>query len=89
MKEDFSHVLLELSKRAETFFKCDNVDDARKVLLESSLLLAGVGIQMLYKKTPEGGDAFYFYRPDDQQDNSAILKTGAKKAIAYSKLGSE
>ncbi len=86
---DFSHVLLELSKRAETFFKCDNVDDARKVLLESSLLLAGVGIQMLYKKTPEGGDAFYFYRPDDQQDNSAILKTGAKKAIAYSKLGSE
>lgn len=86
---DFSHVLLKLSKQAETFFKCDNVDDARKVLLESSILLGGIGIQMIYKKTPEGDDAFFFYQPDDQHNNSSILKTGAQKPIAYSKLVSE
>ncbi|XLM19616.1 hypothetical protein MKD33_13095, partial [Chromobacterium piscinae] len=45
---DFTHVLLELSKRVDTFFKCDNVDDARKVLLESSILLNGVGIQLMH-----------------------------------------
>ncbi|MBT2374257.1 glycerophosphodiester phosphodiesterase [Pseudomonas fluorescens] len=86
---DFASVLLELSKRVDTFFKSDNVDDARKVLLESSLLLNGIGIQMMHKKTPEGEDSFYFYRPADQQDNSQVLKTGAKKPIAYSKLVSE
>ena len=86
---DFSLVLLELSKRVDTFFKCDNVDDARKVLLESSLLMSGIGIQMMHKQTPDGGDAFYFYRPGDQQDNSELLQTGAKKPVAYSKLGRE
>ncbi|SDU85880.1 glycerophosphoryl diester phosphodiesterase [Pseudomonas mucidolens] len=83
---DFSLVLLELSKRVETFFKCDNVDDARKVLLESSILLKGVGIQMMHKTLPDGSDSFYLYRPCDEQDNSEILKTGARKAIAYSRL---
>lgn len=83
---DFSLVLLELSKRVETFFKCDNVDDARKVLLESSILLKGVGIQMMHKTLPDGSDSFYFYRPCDEQDNSAVLKTGARKAVAYSRL---
>ena len=86
---DFSLVLLELSKRVDTFFKCDNVDDARKVLLESSLLMSGIGIQMMHKHTPDGGDAFYFYRPGDRQDNSDILQTGARKPVAYSKLGRE
>ncbi len=83
---DFTHVLLELSKRVDTFFKCDNVDDARKVLLESSILLNGVGIQLMHKQTPDGEDCFYFYRPNDQQDISHILQTGASKPIAYSKL---
>ncbi|MDR2315821.1 MAG: hypothetical protein LBF06_05490 [Pseudomonas sp.] len=83
---DFSLVLLELSKRVDTFFKCDNVDDARMVLLESSILLGGIGIQVLHKQMPEGGDCFYFYRPNDQQDNSAILEVGARKPIQYSKL---
>ncbi|NHB60033.1 glycerophosphodiester phosphodiesterase [Photorhabdus sp. RW14-46] len=83
---DFSHLLLELSNRVDTFFKCDNVDDARKVLLESSILLNGIGIQMMYKQNSTGEDYFYFYRPNDQQDTSAILQTGAKKPIAYSKL---
>lgn len=85
---DFALVLLELSKQVETFFKCDNVDDARKVLLESSLMMSGVGIQMMHKHTPEEGDTFYFYRPQDQQDNSSILQTGARKPIAYSLLKS-
>ncbi len=84
---DFSHVLLELSKRVDTFFKCDNVDDARKVLLESSILLNGIGIQMMHKQNAAGEDSFYFYRPSDQQDTSAILQTGANKPIADSKLG--
>ncbi|WP_080494449.1 glycerophosphodiester phosphodiesterase [Burkholderia ubonensis] len=83
---DFSLVLLELSKRVETFFKCDNVDDARKVLLESSILMSGIGIQMMHKLSPEGDDCFYFYRPNDQQDSSTLLRTGAKKPIPYSKL---
>ncbi|KVU32232.1 hypothetical protein WK64_16455 [Burkholderia ubonensis] len=83
---DFSLVLLELSKRVETFFKCDNVDDARKVLLESSILMSGIGIQMMHKLSPEGDDCFYFYRPNDQQDSSTLLQTGAKKPIPYSKL---
>ena len=83
---DFALVLIELSKRVETFFKCDNVDDARKVLLESSMMMSGIGIQMIHKQTPEGGDSFYFYRPQDQQDNSSILQSGAKKAIAYTLL---
>ncbi len=86
---EFAHVLLELSKRVDTFFKCDNVDDARNVLLESSILLNGVGIQMMYKQTPDGKDCFYFYRPNDQQDISHVLQTGAKKPIAYSRLGRE
>ncbi|STB64198.1 cytoplasmic glycerophosphodiester phosphodiesterase [Chromobacterium violaceum] len=84
---DFSHVLLELSKRVDTFFKCDNVDDARKVLLESSILLNGIGIQMMHKQTETGEDCFYFYRPSNQQDISGILQSGANKPIAYSKLG--
>lgn len=83
---DFALVLLELSKQVDTFFKCDNVEDARKVLLESSMMLSGIGIQLMHKQSPNGEDSFYFYRPQDQQDNSAILKTGAQKAIAYSLL---
>jgi glycerophosphoryl diester phosphodiesterase len=87
---DFALVLLELSKRVDTFFKCDNVDDARRVLIDSSMLMAGIGIQMMHKRAEDGGDCFYFYRPDDQQqDNSKLLRTGAKKPIAYSKLGRE
>lgn len=86
---DFALVLLELSKQVETFFKCDNVEDARKVLLESSLMMSGVGIQMMHKQAADGSDSFYFYRPQDQQDNSDILQTRAKKAIAYSLIRPE
>ncbi|MDB6375278.1 MULTISPECIES: glycerophosphodiester phosphodiesterase family protein [Photorhabdus] len=83
---DFSLVLLELSKHVEIFFKCDNVDDARKVLLESSILISGIGIQMIYKRLPNGEDCFYFYR-SNSQDNSHFLKKGARKPLPYSKLG--
>lgn len=85
---DFALLLLELSERVTTFFKCDNVDDARKVLLESSLLLNGVGIQMMYKQAAEGEDCFYFYKSRGWQDNSEILTLGAGKAKPYSQLRS-
>ncbi|PTB18610.1 hypothetical protein C9I57_21575 [Trinickia symbiotica] len=83
---DFARVLLELSKRVDTFFKCDNVDDARKVLLESSMLMAGIGIQVMHKTAEDGSDCFYFCQAGGT-DTRDILATGAKKPIAYSKLG--
>ena len=83
---DFALMLLELSKRVDTFFKCDNVDDARKVLLESSILLSGVGIQMMYKQTAEGEECFYFYKSYGQQDTSGVLGGEVVKPQPYSQL---
>ncbi|SCY39173.1 glycerophosphoryl diester phosphodiesterase [Pseudomonas sp. NFACC37-1] len=83
---DFALILLELSKRVDTFFKCDNVEDARKVLLESSILLDGIGVQMMYKQTSEGEDCFYFYKSYGQQDNSDALIDGVGKPQPYSQL---
>ncbi|MCL9780674.1 hypothetical protein M9194_04385 [Vibrio sp. S4M6] len=62
------------------------MEDARKVLMESSILMNGIGIQMMHKQLPDGGDAFYFYQPHDQQDNSHLLNYGVKKPIAFSKF---
>ncbi|PHV13343.1 glycerophosphodiester phosphodiesterase [Chitinimonas sp. BJB300] len=81
---DFANTLLEISKRVDTFFKCDNIDDARKVLLESSILMSGIGIQMMHKNLESGEDSFYFYQPRDQQDNSHLLREGIKKPPSFS-----
>ncbi len=82
---DFAKVLLKLSEQATTFFKCDNIDDARKVLMETSILLNGVGIQMMCKPLADGGEAYYLFQPSSQNEEN-ILETGARKPTPFSKL---
>lgn len=80
---DFAQALLAMSKEVTTFFKCDGVSKARRALLSASI--NGIGIQMLYQRTPEGDEHYYLYHSRNEV-SSKILEEGGVYPTPYSQL---
>ncbi|GEM_PF-6600014 len=84
----FVDVLLKLLQTTEIFFKCDNVDDARKTILNSAILYKSLGTQLLCMRNRVGRLEYriYGYRGDDKHNVDRVLDRGAPKPVPFSKL---
>ncbi|QPC43089.1 hypothetical protein HW532_10550 [Kaustia mangrovi] len=83
----FSDVLLKLTEAVETFFKCDNIDDARKTILDSAIRSKGLQAQLLCRPTKDGGVEYRIYNYGHSDDRYySALTHGAPKPVPFSKL---